>query len=241
MIDPFAPVANPPRPTHVLAGFYPEGLPGDYVVINVQTSGLDPDEEHVLGVTSLMVKGGKIAQRDHQLLNWAPVLTPGQYAWLHNRLVEADGRTLSPEALASGCDPRAALAFYRDVLVNLPPNVPLVGHMLLELKWPVLHRNLHAFGGLDFMLDPLIHDLGMWEKAIGAYLYPEPDESLGHFQVRVALSHEVGVPWSFRHCTEQHGAEPEVPPGDPFYTVRALHDVYESHRRGVAKDLNNNN
>jgi hypothetical protein len=233
-MDPFSPHYRPPcepRP-HFLSAFFPDGLPGTYLVLDVDTSGVDPAVDRVVGVGSLQVIDNKVEAWRHSLLNWHGLLDQQEMAWLGQRLAQVPGRLLRVEDLWE-CGNTAAhvLRTCVQTLSDLPPDVPVVGHTLVRMKWPLLLNNLRRYAGGQDVPAPALLDVGLLQKALGADWYPTRRESLADFQERVNDRPAKGVSWSLTYCMHQHHLEPGVPPSDPRYKLLAVHQLYQAHRR----------
>jgi hypothetical protein len=219
-------------PRHLLASFYPNGLPDSYVVIDVTSTGLQPGVDLVLSLSSMIVVNGAIHDCEHQYLRWSRILQPETLAWYAKRLERSEQGTASD--LDRGEDAAAVLTSYVDLFRQVPRDVPIVGHTIVDFKWPLIHANLARYGGLDAVLEPLLHDVGLWQKAVGAGIYPQSGESLLDFQKAIRSAHAVGAFWSLPFCVARHGINPPVPPSDPFYRVQVLRQIYQVHHDMLA-------
>jgi hypothetical protein len=230
-MDPFAPsTAEPP---HLLSAFYRMGLPATYLVLDVETSGNEPAWDLAVGIGSLQVMGDHIIAGEHRHMNWYPVLGPENHGRLCERLEKIPDRPNILQQMSNGVEADFWLRHYAAVIGSMPPGTPVVGHGLATLQWPVLRNNLIRWCGKKHVMDPILYDLGLWEKAIGAGIHLRQCEAIHEFQSRVAAAEAPGVQWSLRYCMDRYQVEPRVPEDDKEYRLRALHLIYQAHRRAA--------
>lgn len=188
-------------------------IPDDYLVIDSETSGLDPDTDVILQLGWCEVRDRKIVDNDGALLNWFDRQCPlVNRDWLRARLdrtrlhmlKNGNGYPWTEAVLSQGAPPLDALAdlFVRLKAHDLPA---LVAHNGWLFDVPMMTRHFQRFLEQDYIV-PLdrLWDTGAIEKGVQLALYPKPGDTQRDFAYRV-MSRIARIKWSLaNHCVPKY-------------------------------------
>jgi DNA polymerase III epsilon subunit-like protein len=187
-------------------------FPRDYLVFDLETTGIDLKEDLILQIGHCLVLGGEPVDTADFVLDWTA--RPGIDAgWLGKRIertrefveYDKDGRPsgrhyrFSPERLRQeGSDPLAILRFYHDWLQELRgERLFLVAHNGYHFDCCLLERHFHQFLASPFVFgDWEVFDTGMVVKAMQMNLPFWRGETPRSFSRRAYGQRLRGVRWA---------------------------------------------
>lgn len=196
-------------------------FPDDYMVIDLETTGLDPHADLIGQIGHCVVVDRKPVNTVGIVLNWAA--HPGvDHAWLQRRLEETkyhvenkDGNPTGrryclsmQRMLQEGADPIPILAFYLDWLKEIRQQGKfIIAHNGYNFDCRWLEVAFKRFLGATWRFgDNEVFDTGMAEKASQANIMPWQEESLRAFSERVGDQRLKGVRWALdHHCAPKYG------------------------------------
>jgi len=194
------------------------GIPSNYLSVDVETTGLKPDWDLIVEIGHCAVHAGKGVGTMSTLIDW----TKNEYVdqdWLKAKLslvrrhVEGDphrptGRTfpITYERLGDeGILPEVAFRFYRDLFEFIRAGKGLfVMHNGLQCDVPFLEAAFEEWLQDPFIFAPYeVFDTGAMVKAAQLELYPNKNETLRDYFLRVVRKRVSGVYWSLEgYCLE---------------------------------------
>jgi DNA polymerase III epsilon subunit-like protein len=187
-------------------------IPDHYLVIDVETSGLDTSEDLILQIGWCEVWDRKVHDNGGVVLDWTRHRYTNQ-AWLESklnrtrRIMESKGSRYhwTPAVLSQGIDPIQALA---DLFahMNRPDILCLVGHNAWGYDARIIESQFRRFLYQECEFDPhSLWDTGAFEKASQLGTLPKPGENLATFCKRVLAFPKKGIKWSLSdHCVERY-------------------------------------
>jgi hypothetical protein len=232
-------------------------FPHDYLVVDVETSGIEVGRDLILQFGYCLVIDGKVEAADNILLNWfaRPDLVPGD--WLQQRLARCkehverrDGRPtgrkyhFTPAKVKEGIDPLEGLAVARDLIDGArAEKVFLVAHNGYHFDARILRSHFGHFLGTDFEVgDDEMFDTGMVEKASQTNLVPWSGESIKHWSKRVQADRARGVRWSLdKTCVEKYALDVNygvdtADAHDAGYDCVVTHFLFETYKERARRD-----
>lgn len=153
------------------------GVPGRYVVLDIETSGFDMKKDVVTEIGHCLVDGGRVVDRVAVLIDWTdhPVVDED---WLHDRLVGVGMKLSAPgrpyhvtleRMKEEGLAPARAFAVYAELLATFKAKgVCVAGHNHLRFDEPMLQHNVVGFGygvAADFAFGENVFDVNAIERA----------------------------------------------------------------------------
>jgi len=194
------------------------GLPEDYLVIDLETTGLNPASPAVLPtqVGSCLVLGRQIAEAHAALVDWgkSPHVDPEQfYADVEKTCTKMRERGAAGIAVAQvqefGRPPQQVLDEYRAKLVAcLEMGMPVVGHNIVAYDLPILERIFPlTFGDQGRMVFDLnrVIDSGMLCLAWFAGCVPPTVDWARDDYYSVIKQRQFKRKWNLGHCVETFG------------------------------------
>ena len=147
----------------------------DYVVFDVETSGIQVGEDAVLQIGQLVTRSGKAVYQGGAYLNWYKS-SVFDHNWLSNRIQSTAAimaskglqfRSTAAHIREEGVDPGDALTAWADTIQGaIDSGCRLVGHNIVAFDLPILCRQVHEVLGRKLLIPPeAIFDTGMFEKA----------------------------------------------------------------------------
>ncbi len=187
-------------------------FPKDYLVVDVETTGVVPDEDLIVQVGHCLVLNGEPVDRAGLVLDWTRHPRIDQI-WLRNRLtsvkkaVETDrdgrpsGKTYHTtyETLQAGVEPEPILQSYLDWFQQCRNDkIFIVAHNGAAFDGKFFERHFARFlGETAFGFQPYeMFDTGMCVKAAQASMEPWPEDDPRKFYKRVGAARLKGVKWA---------------------------------------------
>lgn len=216
-----------------------EQLPSDYIVLDVETSGLDIGADYVLQMAQLVVRDRKIVHQSKVLLDWVGNGLLDAWELQHRmqttaRQMEKAGRTYRvnyDDLCANGCDPRMVFDELRQTLAHaIEHGVGVVGHNYVRYDGPIISRHLLRFGHDPnaTIVGGNVFDTGAIEKGRQLNLVPMYGEPMAVYASRV-MDVRSRVKWKLDgHCADEYGlwARSGLSPADAH---DALSDCHLTH------------
>ena len=194
-------------------------FPDDYIVIDTETSGVQPEECHLCVIGHTFVQNRVPVETKETYLNWW--LDPDtDHAELEDQLrltqkiMEEKKKTFAhtKERLqAIGRPPKEVLAEYLALFEEMEPRKQLlVGHNLINFDAEFFQAAFHNTLKVPFIFNPsLLMDTGLLLKASQMpdnFPYPTPEETVYKFLRRVGRTPRKGVFWALdRYCEDKYG------------------------------------
>jgi DNA polymerase III epsilon subunit-like protein len=189
-------------------------FPDDYVVFDVETTGLTPGDDLITQVGFCLVQDRNVEENGSSLLDWTRCEGVDQ-DWLRWRLaetkrqMEAKGKQnhMTYERLRDeGEDPLAVLKEYATLFGDAKDGgYYYLGHNALNFDIPFFQAHFTRWGPQFNFDSALVVDTGLMEKAAQLNFYPWPGESLVDFYARVYNWKKKGVFWSLdRNCVPKY-------------------------------------
>jgi DNA polymerase III epsilon subunit-like protein len=192
------------------------GLPRDYCCIDVETTGLSPDNDAIVEIGHCLVRNGEPVDRLSIILDWSRY-APVSDDWFRAKLERLEqifakkGKTwhLTWDVVTrDGIDPIEALQFYNNFVRKLSEQrMVFVAHNGYRFDYPMIKKNMARYIGVEnFDFGPGgLFDTGVVEKANqmeeNPTVWPKPKELLSTYFMRVGSYRVAGVPWSLDdHC-----------------------------------------
>jgi len=199
-------------------------FPRDYLVVDIETTGVELGLDLIVQIGHCVVIDGKPVDRVATLLDWSRVPAIDS-RWLSDRLarvkrhVETDKQGqptgkkyhITYDRLTQdGVEPVAVLNVYRDWFDHVrADNMFFVSHNGIKFDGPFLNEAFTRWLDKPFIFDPLeMLDTGMVEKALRANELPWPEETAANFYSRVGAMRLKGVRWALdAFAIPQHGLD----------------------------------
>lgn len=224
-----------------LRGFIP--LPNDYLVIDIETSGLSPYNDLILQFGFLQYINGEIATRGSVYLK-TPDVVLDQYDnsnYVLKQKSAGAGYIDTAVVRERGQDPKEVFALvcqlYRAMCNNIP-NFVMIGHNVIGFDVPFLEIQA-AKVGVELHFDKThVFDTGAFFKANALRVAPDSDESIRDFFYRVKDIRAKGVKWNLLFAAKQMGADKYAKEAmdkahDAEADVLITHFLYQQMRQGV--------
>jgi len=229
-------------------------FPHDYLVLDIETTGLCPETDLIWQVGHCLVTGSKPVDRGGALLDWTRHKKIDQ-GWLKQRLIDTkqqvefrDGRPTGKtyhinyqKMRAEGVDPEPVLASYLKWLREAHEDkLFFVAHNGYNFDAVRLAGHFKRFLKEDWAFDDWeLFDTGMVEKASQAMMYPRSDDTMRSFSEYVGSARLRGVRWALdvwcvpRYgLAEKHGLDMNAA-HDAGFDCYLCHLLFE-HWRGLA-------
>lgn len=234
-----------------------KGFPDDYLVFDVETTGVEFGTDLVAQLGYVLVRDRKPADQGWVYLDWTrdPEVDQG---WLRRRVEETrrhvefkngqpTGKVykVAYDRMRDGMDPREALRRYHKLFLdNRAEGHFVVAHNGYHFDARYVEEHLHTFLGETFRFgDYELFDTGMIEKGAQAAMTPWIGESVRDYSLRVAKTWLKGVYWALdSYCVPKYGLDAKVnikaaDAHDAAVDCLLTHALFEEHRReaeGVA-------
>lgn len=216
--------------SNTTARFIREGLPEDYLIWDVETTGFNESVDLITQIGWAIVRGRQLVNQESLLLNWTTM--PGiDQQWLQDRLAKLcetfreKGATYyaTYDKMAGGQSPLLCLQVFEEVLAAAERAGDwTVGHNVACFDPRFVDSHRGRFLGLpprDWERDQ-VFDTGLFVKAAQASLELRPEEALSAWWRRVAGT-RVRVKWSLdSYCIPAFGLAEKY-----GLDVRACHDA----------------
>lgn len=201
------------RWSKIFLEWYGKPLPVDYLVFDLETTGLKRDWHLPVDIGHTIVRNKKVVHQGNFLLNWTgyPGVDREQLAADLNKVaaaMQAQGKLhhYPIERLeAEGHDPFKVLTFYYQLFTkNRRAGAKFVGHNAWFFDAVMFSHVLEEATDLVWEFKPdEIFDTGAMFKAVRGNLAPYPDEkTLQEYFLRVKNSYMKGVKWNIEACIE---------------------------------------
>lgn len=193
--------------------FYGRDLPDDYLVFDLETTGLESDALPT-EIGHVIVRGRQIVHQGAFYLNW-PQDPRVDQGWLRNRLEQVQRdfwRRGQPfyidyELLLTQGQPVArVLDFYHELFThNREAGALFLGHNAWRFDAPRLGLTFERFRELRwYFWSGELLDTGLLTKALMLSLLPRSGEQLEKYYRRV-LNRRAGPSWSLKACCQYYG------------------------------------
>lgn len=194
------------------------GFPRNYCVLDIETTGLDPEVDLILNIGHVIVRDGRAVSRMESFLDWTRD-SRVDHDWLQDRMestrweMAQRGREykMSYEKLVRcGEDPVVVLQRYHDLIKDQQKEKSaFVMHNGYNFDAPWLCTHFHDWLGERLEFGPNeIWDTGMIEKACQLDSVPDLCESMRSWAKRVGGIQAKGVKWSLdAHCVPKYDLE----------------------------------
>lgn len=188
--------------------------PSDYIVWDLETTGIDHKTCHIVEIGAIQVENGAVIQSWQWILD-NDVEIPAEAAAIHgidNDVVKEEGR-----------DPKDCLSEFIDILN--PGNIPNITHngYRFDIPW-LVHHTIQELGGDEDELRRLLHagmiDTAALVKGAKLGLQRRFDESMKDYAARVMNIIAKGVKYNVTQTCEEIGIDM-----DGITTHRAGGDV----------------
>ena len=213
-------------------------FPENYLVVDLETTGVNVSEDLPLQFGYCLVAGGKVVECKAMDINWLDKCGISS-SWVTQRMDKArrsmleKGKSyrMSVERLqARGKDPIPALMLLYELIRRIHDAEGFIlAHNGVNFDTPMISTVLRDFLNVEFDFgENLVVDTGIIEKAIQLGEVPLPDESLATFSRRVGYIRAKGVMWSLdNHCLPKYDLVKRMPAGSEMHD--AGHDAYAVH------------
>lgn len=201
--------------------------PDDYLVFDIETTGLRRDEDLPVDFGWCLVRDREVCNHGNFVLDWTRYPQLVEPAWLGERLEQVrekmaqrgDEWVYSPGYLREkGTDPLAVLGFaHRLFYSNRRSGASFVGHNAWAFDCPILETVFLEYLGGRKDVEPFVfqgdevYDTGGIEKGSQLGLYPFPEETLRTYFLRVHKQWAPGVKWSLSHCVAKYRLADRLP------------------------------
>jgi len=198
-------------------------FPDDYLVIDIETSGVNFDTDLILGLGYSLVIARKEVDRGNFVLDWTRHPDVDQQ-WLIRRMAETKQNVefsggqptgkiyhFSYDRLRNeGSDPIEVLREYLNLLHDISNNKQFfVAHNGYHFDACVLSEHFDTFLKQQFNFDDYeLLDTGMIEKGSRASMIPWEGDSVRSWSERVYRQRMKGVSWALdKHCIPYYGID----------------------------------
>ena len=199
------------------------GFPKNYLSLDIETSGVNSNEDLILQVGYCLVEEGKPVEQVSVVLNW-PDSGLVEEDWLRDRLERTrkqiefakDGRATGKrydftyEFLQTGEPPVATLDSFHGLLMDLRrATYGFVAHNGYNFDGKMLASHFKNYLHKEWsFLDNELWDTGMIEKASQLNSVPHEGDTLRSFSARVAAGRFKGVFWNLgEHCVKKYALD----------------------------------
>jgi nitrogen fixation protein len=235
-------------------------FPDNYTTLDLETDGLEPENNHICAIGHTVVRGRKIIETQETYLDWTrhPDIDTVE---LHRNLLHVQrvmtekGNHFShsfQKLKDEGFEPIKVLEEYlaRFEAMEKTGEV-LIAHNGWRFDIEFLQSHFYNFLGVDYVFAPeLVYDSGICEKASQLQDFnlplPDHDETMREWALRVGDIRIRGVRWALDgYCEEQYGLEQQLKDAGHVgtdhcagYDSIKLHFLFEEHRRlaGLAEE-----
>lgn len=226
-------------------------FPENYLVVDLETTGVNVTEDLPLQFGYCLVEKGKVVECKANDINWLDQCGINS-AWVISRMDKArksmteKGKSyrMSVQRLQErGKPPIPSLVLLYELIRRIhDANGFILAHNGVNFDTPLISTVLREFLGVEFDFgENLVVDTGIIEKAIQLDETPLPNESLAVFSRRVGAIRAKGVYWALDgHCLPKYGLEKKMPVGaemhDAGHDAYAVHLLFETYRN-LLKDF----
>lgn len=233
------------RWSRIFREWYGKPLPLDYLVFDMETTGLKRDWHLPVDIGHTIVRGGKVVHQGSFLLNWTGY--PGvdrerivQDLAKVEKAMTAQGKAFHypiERLEEEGKDPFDVLTFYYQLFTkNRRAGAKFVGHNAWFFDAVMFRSICEETTDLVWEFRPNeLFDTGAMTKAVIGNFEPYPDEkTLKQYFLRVKNAYAKGVKWSIEACIERYdlvnkfGLKPEQlhGAGNDSYVAHLLFEEY---------------
>lgn len=195
--------------------YFAKGFPRDYIVLDTETTGVQPMADLVLQLGCLIVRCGQIVHQSSVYLDWAGagLVHP---EWLQNKMSDTAAQMASRGATyrldfdtvrREGKDPRIMIPALDTILrQGLDNGLSLIGHNMAAFDLVLLSRHIRELTSKPLLIPTtLVWDTGMLEKARQMNSVPNADEDQVAWFQRT-YHRRARVKWKLDgHCAETYG------------------------------------
>lgn len=230
--------------------------PRDYFVIDVETTGLDINNDLIVEFGHCLVKNGEVVDRLTVIVDWTKQqgeiadAIEGKLANVTNSMAKAglqfhiDFERMKKE----GRPPSEVFPFYSKMLnTMLDKGVPIVGHNIYNFDEPILINNLRTydFPKVNFH-DNCILDTNGIERANGLgptpITVPRRNDTLRSYFMRLSTLRVKGLKSNLGdHCFTKYGFDKHGVNKSQMHNASidafCVHILMEKFRQGIAPDL----
>lgn len=190
-------------------------FPESYIVLDVETSGLDVKRDYIVQFGHLVVENRVARKPVETVLDWTRC-DKASHGDVRQRLAEMEHyfKTRQREAKFSfagiareGVDPVEVLRIYHELFKqHQDAGCFFLTHNGIRYDTQIVASHFKRFLGVDFTFDPsCMIDTGLLEKASQLNLLKHPSETLGQFYRHVANEYGKGVYWALdSHCVPKY-------------------------------------
>jgi len=190
-------------------------LPDNYLVFDVETTGLSVNNDLITQVGYCFVNNKQILASGSTLLDWTSCSEIDQ-DWLRNKLIDTKRRMaelgkpyhITYEKLRDlGQQPIHTLDCYFSALEEAQQRSDaLVSHNGLGFDIPMLRAHFKRWLNKKLTIQPnQLYDTGIMEKLCQMNLLPNSGEDIGTFLVRLQYKRMNGIYWSLdKHCIPKY-------------------------------------
>ncbi len=203
------------RWSKIFLEWYGKPLPLDYLVFDLETTGLKRDWHLPVDIGHTIVRNKKVVHQGNFLLNWTgyPGVERERLVADLNKVAAAMQAQGKPhhypiERLeAEGKDPFEVLVFYYQLFTkNRRAGAKFVGHNALFFDAVMFSHIVEEATELVWEFKPNeVFDTGVMFKITQGGLAPRPDEkSLKEYFLRAKNAYMKGVKWNIESCVKQY-------------------------------------
>lgn len=225
--------------------------PRDYTTIDIETSGIHPEQHYICAIGHVVVRGGAIEAMHESYLNW-PAEPGVDTAELRQQLRETEEHMVScgkpfhhsyERLQLEGRPALTVLQEYLDLIEDMEARGEiLVSHNGWRFDMEFLQSHFHNWLGVPFVFAPgAVYDTGIVEKAAqlpasDGHL-PYRGETLQQFAHRIGGIRRKGVFWALDgYCEAKYGLAARAGGTAALMHTAGqdallLHYLYEEQRR----------
>lgn len=212
-------------------------FPDDYVVLELDTSGLLPGEDLITEAGWLVVERRRVVDVKFMVLDWT------HHPLVRQDLLEAKLTSVAAEMLQqgkvyqvpiermrTGLDAQTGLGMLQYLLSTwLFGRKLIVGHGIWTFDRPIIDSHMEVFLNLELpWLQNSVFDTGLVEKG-SKVSNPERQETLSMWFDRIAVSQDQGIYWSLDSCIDKYLLPPPAVWG-VLERCRAIQQLFEIFR-----------
>jgi len=230
--------------------------PRDYFVIDVETTGLDINNDLIVEFGHCLIKNGEVADRMTVIVDWTKQqgeiaeAIEGKLASVTDKMAKVglqfhvDFNRMRKE----GKPPGEVFEFYAKMLnTMLSKNIPIVGHNIYNFDEPIFLNNVQRFGFPKVQFnDNCILDTNGIERANGLgptpMTVPRKNDTLRSYFMRLSTLRVKGLKSNLSdHCFTKYGFDRHGVIKSQMHNASidayCVHILMEKFRQGINPDL----